>query len=184
MKKLFYLIIVTLFGLASCSMNSDPPDGNLKPWDPSYVHKPTYTVASAYDLHGDQTGLKLNIDLDTITPPLNPLHPIPTSLQDYPAFYGYLDCARFMNNKRYCALIGTTEEQNVYFLMDSEWEPFRYDSPIVAGCRVGELLYIRGNFSYANVTSDGRPYLLLQVLDIEQTDSIIVLERDYYFLND
>ena len=100
MKKLFYLIIVALLGLASCSMNSDPPDGILKPWDPSYVHKPTYTVASAYDLHGEQTGLKLNINLDTVTPPLNPLHPIPTSLQDYPAFYGYLDCARFMNDTR------------------------------------------------------------------------------------
>ena len=184
MKKLFYLIIVALFGLASCAYNSDPGDYGLKVWNPSYTHEPVYTVASAYDLHGDQTGLKLNIDLDTITPPLNPLHPIPTSLQDYPAFYGYLDCARFMNDKRYCALIGTTDEQNVYFLMDSEWEPFRYDSPIVAGCRVGELLYIRGNFSYANVTSDGRPYLLLQVLDIEQTDSIIVLEPNYYFLND
>lgn len=180
MKKLFYLIIVALFGLASCSMNSDPPDNNLRPWNPSYTHKPVYTVASAYDLHGEQTGLKMNIDLDTITPPLNPLHPIPTSLQDYPAFYGYLDCARFMNDKRYCALIGTTEEQNVYYLMDSEWEPFRYDSPIVAGCSVGELLYIRGNFSYANVTSDGHIYLLLQVLDIEQTDSIITLNRYPY----
>ena len=179
MKKLFYLIIVALFGLASCSMNSDPPDGNLKPWDQSYVHKPAYTVASAYDLHGEQTGLKMNIHLDTVTPPMNPLHPLPTSLQDYPAFYGYLDCARFMNDKRYCALIGTTEEQNVYFLMDSEWEPFRYDSPIVAGCSVGELLYIRGNFSYAT-TSDGNADLLLQVLDIEQTDSIITLNRYTY----
>lgn len=179
MKKLFYLIIVALFGLASCSMNLDPPDGNLKPWNPSYTHEPVYTVASAYDLHGEQTGLKMNIDLDTITPPLNPLHPIPTSLQDYPAFYGYLDCARFMNDKRYCALIGTTEAQNVYYLMDSEWEPFRYDSPIVVGCSVGELLYIRGNFSYAT-TSDGKAYLLLQVLDIEQTDSIITLNRYTY----
>lgn len=183
MKKLFYLIIVALFGLASC-MSSEPtkPEDNhgYKPWMPSYVHEPAYTVASAYDIHGEQTGLKMNINLDTVTPPLNPLHPIPTSLQDYPAFYGYLDCARFMNDKRYCALIGTTPEQNVYFLMDSEWMPFRYDSPIVEGCSVGELLYIRGNFSYANVTSDGHIYLLLQVLDIEQTDSIITLNRYPY----
>ena len=179
MKKLFYLIIVALFGLAACSKDGFGPDNNLKPWNPSYTHEPVYTFVESYDIHGEQTGLKLNINLDTVTPPLNPLHPIPTSLQDYPAFYGYLDCARFLNNKRYCALIGTTPEQNVYFLMDSEWMPFRYDSPIVAGCNVGELLYIRGNFSYANVTSDGRTYLLLQVLDIEQTDSIIVLNRYY-----
>ena len=120
-------------------------------------------------------------NLDTITPPNNPLHPLPTEAQDLPCFYGYLDLARYADNRRYCALIGVVDEsKNVYFLTDSDNGLFRYDSPLVADCRVGELLYVRGHLTQEPV---GNYYLLkLQVVDIEKTDSIVTREYVYPYL--
>ena len=83
----------------------------------------------------------------------------------------YLDCARYANDKRYCALIGMGEGQNIYFLADDEWKTIRYNSPILADCHVGELLYIRGYLK----TDEKRHNFLLQVVDIEKTDSIVTL---------
>ena len=113
--------------------------------------------------------------LDTITPPINPLHPLSTEVQALPCFYGYLNIARYLDDKRYCALIGMVEKEDyVYFLTDSAGQLFRYDSPIVADCRVGELLYVRGILTQEAVQN--KFVLKLQVADIERTDSIVPYE--------
>jgi hypothetical protein len=165
MKKLFLILIMVLPLLFSeCSKNGDPSN----PW-PSYLDAP---------FPGE---LKMNgVNLDTVTPPINPLHPLSPGVAELPCYYGYLDCARYANDKRYCALIGMGEGQNIYFLADDEWKTIRYNSPILADCHVGELLYIRGYLK----TDEKRHYFLLQVVDIEKTDSIVVLEPNYYFLDD
>ena len=111
------------------------------------------------------------VNLDTVTPPINPLHPLSPAVEELPCYYGYLDCARYANDKRYCALIGMGEGQNIYFLADDEWKTIRYNSPILADCHVGELLYIRGYLK----TDEKRHNFLLQVVDIEKTDSIVTL---------
>lgn len=146
-------LVATCIGLASCSRGTIDDPGDWK--------------------HDNTTNLVTHVThLDTITPPNNPLHPLPTDVQALPCFYGYLDLARYTDNKRYCALIGMVEEGDyVYFLTDSEGQLFRYDSPIVADCHVGELLYVRGNLTPEEYSNK---YLLkLQVIDIERTDSII-----------
>jgi len=156
MKKLFLILIMVLPLLFSaCDKNGDPNN----PW-------PSYWEAF---FPGE---LKMNgVNLDTVTPPINPLHPLSPAVEELPCYYGYLDCARYANDKRYCALIGMGEGQNIYFLADDEWKTIRYNSPILADCHVGELLYIRGYLK----TDEKRHNFLLQVVDIEKTDSIVTL---------
>ena len=116
--------------------------------------------------------LTMNVsNLDTITPPINPLHPLTEGADTLPAYYGYLDAARYYDGKRYCALIGMGGGHYVYHLVDSQWKPIRYNSPVLDGCHVGELLYIRGFLRI--VFSSTNKYFLLQPVDIERTDSII-----------
>jgi len=159
----FCLLLPLVLTFAGCSKShpDNPYDG--RPYDG--------IVADCFP--GE---LKIDLSsLDTITPPINPLHPLSPGVDSLPAYYGYLNCARFANNKRYCALIGLSNAHNVYFLTDNKWELFRYDSPIVAGCYVGELLYIRGYIT-TTTAENGNYYYLLQVADIQKTDSIITPE--------
>ena len=161
MKQVPTLLVcwLALLSIVSCASKSN------NPFDPdSFDYDAKVLVRSV-------------TNLDTITPPNNPLHPLPTEVQDLPCFYGYLDLARY-DNRRYCALIGVVENSyKVYFLTDSDGWLFRYDSPLVADCRVGELLYVRGTLKQETV---GSYFLLkLQVADIEKTDSIVT--RDYIY---
>lgn len=160
MKKLCFILILAL-PLLFVACNSVP----FEHPDPHYWGTETFP--------GE---LKMNnIHLDTVTPPLNPLHPLTTEVAELPAYYGYLDCARFEDNKRYCALIGLGSGRNIYFLTDSQWNLIRYNSPILAGCHVGELMYIRGYLTEESKSSN-ETYLLLQVVDIERTDSIVAAD--------
>ena len=162
MKKLCFILIFALPLLFIACSHSTP--GDNKP-DPHYWGTETFPGT-----------LKMNnIHLDTVTPPLNPLHPLTTEVAELPAYYGYLDCARFKDNKRYCALIGLGSGRNIYFLTDNQWNLIRYDSPILAECHVGELMYIRGYLTEESKSSN-ETYLLLQVVDIERTDSIVPAE--------
>ena len=157
MKKLCFILILALPLLVGCAYSNHP--GNQ--W-------PIYTD----DTFPGELQVK-NTNLDTITPPNNPLHPLPAGVEDLPCYYGYLDCARYLDGKRYCALIGRAEGRNIYFLADNEWKPIRYDSPLLANCRVGEILYIRGYLK----TDKNESVLFLQALDIERTDSIVPVEK-------
>ena len=160
MKKLCFILILALPLLfVACSPST--PDFP----DPHFLVDDTFPGS-----------LKMNnILLDTVTPPLNPLHPLTTEVAELPAYYGYLDCARFEDNKRYCALIGLGSGRNIYFLTDSQWNLIRYNSPILAGCHVGELMYIRGYLTEVSSSSNATSLLLL-VVDIERTDSIVPAE--------
>ena len=154
MKKLCFILILVLPLLLPACKNSEP----YYPWPPSYLD------------HTFPGELKINnVHLDTVTPPINPLHPLSSEVAELPCYYGYLDCARYVDGKRYCALIGMSEGRNVYFLTDDKWSPIRYNSPLLAGCHVGEILYVRGYLT----TDKKETTLLLQALDIERTDSII-----------
>lgn len=160
MTKHFLLILFTAAVLAGCSKN-----------EPTYPYRPDY--------FGEQFpgALVVNGNLDTITPPANPLHPLSQEASELPAYRGYLDCARFMDDKRYCALIGLEKARNIYFLTDSTLMPIRYDSPIVAGLTVCQVMYVRG---YLSVASSGKnEYYLLRVVDIEPVDTIA--NASYYW---
>ena len=161
MTKHFLLILIAATLLMGCA-KLDPVD---RPYVPDYF--------------GDKFPGTLVVkgNLDTITPPSNPLHPLSVEVAELPAYRGYLDCARFVDDKRYCALIGAENARNVYFLTDSLLMPFRYDSPIVAGLKAGQLMYIRG---YLSITTSGNnQYYLLTVVDIEPTDTI--MNANYYY---
>ena len=157
MKKLCFILFLALpLIFAACKQMQPGED----PW-PSYLDN---TFPGELKMSG--------VSLDTITPPDNPLHPLSTEVAELPCYYGYLDCARYLDNKRYCALIGMAEGRNVYFLADKDWNPIRYNSPLLANCRVGEILYIRGYLK----TDEKESVLFLQALDIERTDSIVPIE--------
>ena len=82
-----------------------------------------------------------------------------------------------MNSFRAHALIGLEKARNVYFLTDSTLMPIRYDSPIVAGLTVCQVMYVRG---YLSVASSGKnEYYLLRVVDIEPVDTIA--NASYYW---
>lgn len=161
MFKRFLIAAGVLLSLlfAACSANTPTgPGGGID----DYTHNLVRSVSG----------------LDTITPPINPLHPVGPAVADLDCFHGYLDCARYVDNKRYCALIGLTRSvQNVYFLKDSTNAFFRYDSPLVAGLSVGQVLYVRGVLEEQK--HDDRIALILHVADIEPTDSIVL--REYYW---
>ena len=147
----------------SCSSKGGPGDPDPEHW-------------------GDYTGnlVRALSGLDTITPPTNPLHPLTAAVANLECYCGYLDCARYVDNKRYCALIGSPENgRNVYFLVDSTNSLFRYDSPLVADFSVCEILYVRGILE--QVKHDAGIALLLHVVDIEGTDSIDANPRIYRY---
>ena len=159
MKKLCFILILAL-PLLFAACKAQQPD---TPWP-----RPDYYGWGIYP-----GSLQMNhTRLDTVTPPSNPLHPMPSEVAELPTYYGYLDCARYVDNKRYCALIGMGEGRNVYYLTDDMWKPIRYDSPLLAGCHVGEILYVRGYLT----TDKSESVLLLMTLDVERTDSILPAE--------
>ena len=163
MKRLCFILILALPLLLTACKNEEPYSGHNHNWE----------SFSGYTFPGE---LRMeNVNLDTITPPINPLHPLAPEVEDLPCFYGYLDCAlHYGDNKRYCALIGMGEGRILYFLTDDQWHFIRYDSPLLADCRVGEILYIRGYIkTFTNISSR----MMLQIKDIERTDSIVTNEN-------
>jgi len=114
------------------------------------VHDPTNPIV---DFHVFTANLS---NLDTITPPFNPLQPMDPQEEGYPVFIGYLDFAKYSNGERYCALIGLKDNGetvngrefiysgNVYILLDEQGEPIRGNSPLLAELKIGEVIYVGG----------------------------------------
>lgn len=103
--------------------------------------------------------LTMHVDLsnlDTVTPPLNPLKPMDPESEGYPVFLGYLDFAKYCDGIRYCALIGLTEatttdscqvyrrSKKIYFLLDKHSSPIQAGNPLLNGYKIGEIMYVGG----------------------------------------
>lgn len=165
MKQLLNLLFVLLpLCWISCSKSNHI---DYDPWYPTHVFPGNLTVAPA--------------NLDTVTPPFNPLHPLSPAQDTLPAYYGFLDNELNWLAQRSCALYGLGEAHNRYLLVDNAWNPIRYNHPLLANCHEHQLLYIRGLIT---IRKNGRSnYLLLQPADIQTTDSILPDSLYYNYIH-